>query len=107
MRQSQPVKQAQEIGEKILKVHPDFPLRSFMDAVASGADIVDALRAHLPTDYPKAVDILIRLLGPEHPSEEGMFKNHWQFQPFLRFVEKYGFDDFDASMRALYEITKR
>ena len=101
------VKSAQELGEKIQKTYPEFPLESFVAQRAAGVRIAEVLRNHLPPDYPTAVEILISSLGPEYPGEEGMFKNHWKVEPFLEFVLKYGSDDFDASMRALYEITKR
>ncbi|SHN05172.1 DNA alkylation repair protein [Gracilibacillus kekensis] len=69
--------------------------------------IADQLAIHLPYAYLSAVTILINTLGEENPTEQGMFTNGYHLMPVAKFVEKYGLEDFDLSMQALYEITKR
>jgi 3-methyladenine DNA glycosylase AlkC len=51
--------------------------------------------------------ILLKILGPENKTEEGMFTNGYFLMPVAYFVERYGLDHFDLSLHAMYEITKR
>lgn len=69
--------------------------------------IADALKAHLSSDYPTAISQLIKILGPENEKETGMFKEYYWVMPIAKYVEKYGLMDFDLSMNAIQEITKR
>ena len=69
--------------------------------------IADKLKQYLPEKYTEALAILIKILGPENQEETGMFTNFYWLMPVGRFVEKYGLDDFSASMKAIEEITKR
>lgn len=69
--------------------------------------IAHALRQHLPADYEEALAILLKILGPENKTEEGMFTNGYFLMPVAYFVEKYGLGHFDISFHAMYEITKR
>jgi 3-methyladenine DNA glycosylase AlkC len=50
---------------------------------------------------------LLKILGPENETEQGMFTNGYFLMPVAHFVEQYGLHDFNLSMHALYEITKR
>jgi 3-methyladenine DNA glycosylase AlkC len=97
--------------------HKNFPSDSFISQVEKGVRdkelkarvevITDELYKLLPADYPKAVSILLKILGPENKTEEGMFTKGYFLMPIAKYVEKYGHDHFDISMEALYEITKR
>lgn len=69
--------------------------------------ISDALYQHLPYAYPEAVSKLVAILGPENEKETGMFKEYYWVMPIAKYVAKYGLEHFDASMEAIYEITKR
>ena len=69
--------------------------------------IADSLRNHLPEKYSAALPILTAILGPENPNETGMFTEGYWVMPVAQFVESYGLDDFDKSLDAIYEITKR
>jgi 3-methyladenine DNA glycosylase AlkC len=66
-----------------------------------------ALKNFLPKSYPKAIEILIRSLGDENPNETGMFRNFYWVMPIGKFIEEYGLEDFDISIKAIEEITKR
>ena len=50
---------------------------------------------------------MLKILGPENENETGMFKEYYWLMPVALFVEKYGLDDFDTSINAISEITKR
>ncbi|MCK6438854.1 MAG: DNA alkylation repair protein [Planctomycetes bacterium] len=107
------------LAASIARVEPSFPARAFVRQASKGLDqlelldrgkhISQALAAHLPQDYPKAVDILLRSLGPEHASDEliGVGMAPFFYLPHIIFVAERGLEHFDLSMRAQYELTKR
>jgi 3-methyladenine DNA glycosylase AlkC len=68
-----------------------------------------ALATHLPREYPDAIAILLRSLGPEHASDElvGVGMAPFFYMPHVLFVAEHGLDHFDVSMHAQYELTKR
>lgn len=108
---------AEILAGKIVSVYPTFDSKEFIQSVdvrTSGKTytqrievIADTLREFLPQDYSKALAILMKILGPENPHETGMFTNFYWLMPVGKFIEKYGLDDFDASMQAIAEVTKR
>lgn len=96
-----------------------FPSRAFIKDATWGLDrlelldrgkhIAVALREHLPSAYPDAIDVLLRSLGPEHATDEliGVGMAPFFYLPHVLFVAEYGLDHFELSMRAQYELTKR
>lgn len=103
---------------RLIEPHfPNFPSDSFVQSVANQIEplelkgrvavISDELSNTLPTDYSKALNILLKILGPENETEQGMFTNGYFLMPIAFFVEKYGLQHLELSMHALYEITKR
>ena len=108
---------AQLLAEKIVEVFVDFNSKVFVRNIDKSVDdlelkdrvavIAQGLRTHLPQDYPQALAILLKIIGPENPKETGMFTEGYWLMPVAYFVETYGIDDFDLSMNAIYEITKR
>ncbi|MGI9535282.1 MAG: DNA alkylation repair protein [Thermodesulfobacteriota bacterium] len=105
------------MSDKIQPVLSKFNSKKFVNMVSKGVNnlelkarvevITDALREFLPKNYKSAVNILLKILGPENTNETGMFKEYYWLMPVALFVEKYGIDDFDTSVNAIYEITKR
>jgi 3-methyladenine DNA glycosylase AlkC len=71
------------------------------------AAIAEELAAHLPSGYPRALDILRDILGPENPNETGTFSEFYWLMPVARFVEVYGLAHPQSSLDALEEITRR
>ncbi|MGH7158111.1 MAG: DNA alkylation repair protein [Candidatus Saccharimonadales bacterium] len=108
---------AQLLADKIKPVYPAFDDKGFIKAVGKHTAgktytqrievIADELHNFLPRDYTKAVAVLMQILGPENPSETGMFTNFYWLMPVGKFIEKYGLDDFGTSMQAIGEVTKR
>ncbi len=104
-------------GRSVEALYPAFPTAVFVHHTISQLDNLElkervavfskALHNHLPTDYPQAVEILLGVLGPELPEAEGMFADGWFLMPVAHFVEVYGLEYFEVSVRAMYEITKR
>ena len=107
------------LAADVERVHQEFPTRAFVEQACSGLDdlelldrgkhIAHALAAHLPDQYPAALDVLLRSLGPEHASDEliGAGMAPFFYLPHTIFVAERGIDHFDVSMRAQYELTKR
>jgi len=107
------------LAADLARVDPSFPARRFITDACAGLDglelldrgrhIARALVKHLPRDYPQAVDVLLRSLGPEHTSDEllGVGMAPFYYLPHTIFVAERGLDDFDVSMQAQYELTKR
>jgi 3-methyladenine DNA glycosylase AlkC len=107
------------LAADLARAEPSFPERAFVRRASSGLDslelldrarhIARALAEHLPADYGQAVDVILRSLGPEHASDEliGVGMEPFYYLPHTLFVAEHGLDDFDLSLRAQYELTKR
>ena len=108
---------AELLSEKIRPIYPEFKYRKFINRIDKKTKnlelkdrvevITDSLNEFLPSDYDKAIDILLEILGPENQNETGMFKEYYWLMPVSFFIEKYGLDNFDLSIKAIEEITKR
>jgi len=107
------------LAADLARVEPSFPSRTFIRAASAGLDQLElldrgkhisrALSAHLPKDYPDAIEVLLRSLGPEYDTDEliGAGMAPFYYLPHVLFVAERGLDHFDLSMRAQYELTKR
>lgn len=108
---------ARLLADKIKLANPTFDDNKFVKTVDQRTKdktytqrievIADVLREFLPHDYVKALAVLMQILGPENPYETGMFTNYYWLMPVGKFIEKYGLNDFDVSMQAIAEVTKR
>jgi 3-methyladenine DNA glycosylase AlkC len=108
-----------ELAATIARVAPAFDTRAFVKRATTGLDklelldrgrhIAHALAAHLPADYPAAIDILLRSLGPEHATDElvGVGMAPFFYLPHTLFVAEHGLEHFELSLHAQYELTKR
>lgn len=109
----------QRLAGDLKRVYPAFPTRAFVTQACAGLDALEflgrgkhialSLAAHLPQPYPKAVQVLLRSLGPEHATDEliGVGMAPFFYLPHTIFVAERGLDHFHLSMRAQYELTKR
>jgi 3-methyladenine DNA glycosylase AlkC len=107
------------LAADLARAEPSFPSGAFIRQATRGLDdlelldrgkhIARALAAHLPPHYPDAIGVLLRSLGPEHATDElvGAGMAPFFYLPHVLFVADRGLDDFDVSMRAQYELTKR
>jgi 3-methyladenine DNA glycosylase AlkC len=103
------------IAAMIRAVHSEFPHDAFVrDALAGygplsltgrGFQIAEALRTHLPQEFPKAVDVLLASASQPRESAGGMAS--FIFMPHLFFVARHGLDHFEDSMRAQHALTQR
>jgi 3-methyladenine DNA glycosylase AlkC len=80
-----------------------------LELLDRGRHISRALAVHLPSAYPRAIEVLLRSLGPEHAGDEliGIGMAPFFYLPHTLFVAEHGLDHFDLSMHAQFELTKR
>ena len=78
-----------------------------LELVARGGHIAAAMHRHLPQSFAEAARVLVRSLGPELGTTEAFGMAPFRYLPHVLFVAKHGLDDFEASMHAQYELTKR
>lgn len=107
------------LAADIARVEHSFDARAFTGRAAAGLDdlelldrarhIARALGDHLPADYPRAVDVLLRSLGPRHATDElvGVGMAPFYYLPHTIFVAERGLDHFELSLQAQHELTKR
>ncbi len=108
---------AELLSDKILEVCRDFNKIDYLTSICENCDSLgytqrielhaDCLHAYLPMDFVKASSILISILGKENKNETGMFKEFYWILPIGKYIEKYGLEEFEQSMVAIEEITKR
>jgi 3-methyladenine DNA glycosylase AlkC len=106
-----------KIAAMISLAAPDFEKNSFLrdalqgyealELLARGKKIAVALRRHLPKPFEEAVEILIKTLGPPLEETENLGMSPFLYLPHVCFVAEFGLEDFEASMRAQYELTQR
>lgn len=109
----------ERIAAMIARVHPAFAAEAFVadatrglarrELLARGELVAEALRAHLPPDYAEAARILTASLGPEIEADalEGLGMAPFVYLPHVAFIRRWGLLDFEASMRAQHELTRR
>lgn len=106
-----------ELAGNIARVWPAFDAEGFLASVlprlsALGLNernhlVRDALHAHLPGDFRKAADILVRSLGAERPNEGPEASTGFYVMAMNAFIAEYGIADLDHALPALREMTKR
>ena len=107
----------QAIAGMISAVHPSFNSQRFMHDMLDGYDalalmargkkMAQALRVHLPPDYPRALAILLDSMAQPHGRDPGQSLAAFLYLPHTQFVAQYGLAHFEESMRALHALTQR
>jgi 3-methyladenine DNA glycosylase AlkC len=107
------------LAAEVQRAQPSFAVAAFVKEACRGLDdlallargkhISVALAKHLPKDYPAAIDVLLRSLGPKHASDEllGVGMAPFYYLPHLLYVEQHGLSHFELSLQAQYELTQR
>lgn len=113
------------LGLNIRYVYKAFDVDAFSNTAEQGLDpltlmqrgkhVAKALREYLPSNYSKAVSILVESFTPEEPFSEEFGLAGFFYLPHSFFISEYGLsadnnggvDPFDVSMEAMYELTKR
>lgn len=78
-----------------------------LELTARGRHVAEALRTTLPQPFARAADVLVASLSDPLEQTMGFGMAPFRYMPHVFFVAKYGLDDFEASMRAQYELTQR
>ena len=107
------------LAADVARVHPPFDSAAFarrasrglteLELLDRGRHLSRVLADFLPDEYPAAVDVLLRSLGPEHATDElvGVGMAPFYYLPHVLFVAERGVEHFDLSMHAQVELTKR
>lgn len=105
------------ISENIKNVYPSFKDETFLKELKLGFDklsfgqrsehIAKTLHLFLPPNYPEAITIIENSLGPEFKEEVLEGYDCFYVMPLGSYVQSYGLNDYDRSMQALKEMTKR
>lgn len=105
------------IAAMIERVHPVFASRAFVEQALRGYEdlellprarhIARALGDHLPADYPEALDVVLRSLGPPLDSAMGQGMAPFLYLPHTLWVAERGLGHLDASVAAMHAITQR
>lgn len=108
---------AELLSGKIIAVYKEFPQLKYIDAIEKEYKNLsytkrielhaEKLKNFLPQDYKKTCEIIKSILGEENKNETGMFSEFYWILPLGKYIEKYGLDYFDESMKTIEEITKR
>lgn len=79
--------------------------------------VTETLNKHLPSNYNRSIDILVKALPEELPNSsreiegygEDVLKSIYGFTMVAvsNYTSTYGLDNFDSSMQAIYQITRR
>lgn len=110
-------KLARELAHKISVNDQNFNAEAFVSAISKRVNelelkdrvelMADELYNQYEASYLDGLSQIRNILGPENEEETGMFLNYYWIMPLAKYVEKYGLNDFNASMTAIEEITKR
>lgn len=98
-------------------VHSGFDAQAFLRGVLEGYEalplmprghkIAEALHAHLPHEYPRAIEILLASVAEPATLPGKNPLAAFLFLPHTLFVAKYGLEHFELSMRAQHALTQR
>jgi len=108
---------AELLGNKILSVDSSYSKSILVKSISNKIQslelkdrvevFADELYISFNQDFKHSIETLLKIIGPENENETGMFKIYYWIMPIAKIVEKYGESDFEFSMMALEEITKR
>lgn len=78
-----------------------------LELLARGEHLARVLHRHLPSDYERAVRVIVDSLPERAPSEGMAGMAPFRYLPHVCFVARFGIEHFEASMHAQYELTQR
>lgn len=102
------------LSSEIADVHASFDRRAFerdaengyeaLELMARGRHLGAMLHRYLPSDFGRAVDVLLATLPAQRQSEGGM--SSFFYLPHTEFVRAFGLAHFAPAMRALHALTQ-
>ena len=110
-------KTVKQTAQQIKEVYPIFHDSAFVTSTLDGFEllsfgdrnskITDNLYTYLPQAFPVAVEILVEALGEEMQVEVLEGYEGFYVLPLSTYVSRYGQNDYERSIEALIEMTKR
>jgi 3-methyladenine DNA glycosylase AlkC len=109
----------ERLARSLVRAHPPFKAKPFVEEATREFDqlelmdrarhVAAALRTALPASYPEAVKVILDSLAHDSSPPAKGAMDSFRFLPFGLFVAEHGLGDadFEPSMKAQYEITKR
>ena len=108
---------AHSLAEKIKSVYPQFDSALFIGELEEHLEklefgrrqvlLAQSLNKVFNLDYADVIDVFTKILGPEIEGGLGMFTEGWWLWPIGKYVELYGFKEFNVSINFSKELTKR
>jgi len=108
---------AEDLSKKIISVESKFNHKQFIETVKDQIDPLElkprikvfgeAIYQNLPGEYGTKISTLLKMLPSENPNETGMFSDYYWLLPIAQIVEDHGLNDYNSSLKAIIEITKR
>ena len=105
------------IADMLAAARPGWDAPAFVAAATDGLTelelkdrirhVAAALRRHLAEAWPEAVAHMLDALPPPLPPDGETLADSFDVWPFCQVVEEHGVDDFDTSVPALAEMTRR
>lgn len=105
------------LAQSLKGAHPAFDVDAFMAHLLPGYDDLgikdrayrgaEALKQTLPEDFSQAVDLLIASLPAPFPDETNISRKGFCYWVYTSFVELYGLDHWESSMKGLAAFTQR
>ncbi len=106
-----------QIAAQIKAVASEFQDQAFIDSALAGYEKLDlmargkqlakTLHAYLPPNYEEAIGLLVASMGPRLERDMGNGLAPFIYLPHSFYIANYGLNHFEASMQAIYQLTKR
>jgi len=103
------------LAEAVAGAWPGFDKAGFLEEANSGLDdlelkdrvlhIIAVMNGHLPSDYPQALETVIRAGERFPPGRSGDSLAGFAAWPLIDWVGEFGLSHFDASLSALRKLT--
>ena len=106
-----------DFADSIKKEYKEFEYSKFLKMILPNLEfcelkersnlIEDALVSFLPEPFKKGVEVLLKVMPQKIIATDNFGFGGFIFMPQTGYVVRCGMDDFDLSMHALYEMTRR
>ena len=107
---------ARALATQLHGADPAFDKKAFVRRATDGLEPLafaarvrrfsDALRATLPSNVPRALEVIVKSLPPPLPDCEAV-TDGWLQWPVGQFIADHGLEHFESSMAAMVELTQR
>lgn len=105
------------LSEKISNVYENFDEEHFISLLKPELEtlsfnnrqilLAESLKSTIQLNYDDTIYIFTKILGDEIEGSLGMFTQGWWLWPLSKYVELYGYNNFEVSTTFSKELTKR